>query len=136
VIELLMVRRMAWRALIVSPLVIGGLLAWGGAEFAISGAVGIGMTVLNLWLSGRIIGGVAEHNPQLLMPAAMGAFVLGLLILTGIALGLRATDAVYFPVTGFTLVGTHMLVVLWEAAGAYGKVPPGTPTKTPIKARS
>ncbi|MGH2747553.1 MAG: hypothetical protein ACRDKB_06480 [Actinomycetota bacterium] len=135
-IELLMVRRMARRALIVSPLVIGGLLAWGGFQFAISGGVGIGMTVLNLWLSGRIIGGVAEHNPQLLMPAAMGTFVLGLLILTGIALGLRATDAVYFPVTGFTLVGTHMLVVLWEAARAPAGPPKTDPSKTPLEARS
>lgn len=135
-IELAMVRRMARRALVVSPLVIGGLLAWGGFEFAISGAVGIGLTVLNLWLSGRIIGGVAEHNPQLLMPAAMGAFVLGLLMLTGIALGLRETDAVYFPVTGFTLIGTHMLVVLWEAARAPAGPPQGDPSKTTLQARS
>jgi hypothetical protein len=122
-IEMQMVKRMALRALIISPAVIAGAWIYGGTRWGVSAAVGIAMTVLNLWLSGRIIGGVAERTPRLLMPVAMATFVLGLMVLTGIALLLRATDAVYFPVTGFTLIGTHLLVVLWEAAGAYTKLP-------------
>ena len=121
-IELQMVRRMALRALTVAPVVIGGLWFWGGSEYGLSAAMGIAMTILNLWLSGRIIGGVAERSPHLLMPAALASFMLGLLVLTGIALMLRGVDEVYFPVTGFVLIGSHLLVVLWEAGSAHDKV--------------
>jgi hypothetical protein len=55
----------------------------------------------------------------LLFPAAMVALTLGLAVLTGLAFALRALDLVYFPVTGLTLVGSHLLLVLWEGAGAY-----------------
>jgi hypothetical protein len=120
-----MVRRMARRALFLSPVVILAVaaialargedaLVWGG-----SAAIGLALTLGNLWLSARIIGGVAENNPQLLMPAAMISFTLGLALLTGIAFLLKATDFVYFPVTGLTLIGAHLALVLWEAARAY-----------------
>lgn len=129
-IELQMVRRMALRGVLLSPVIVGGLALWNGAEYAFSGGVGLAMTLLNLWISARIIGGVAEKAPRLLVPAAMATFVFGLLLLTGIALVLRATDAVYFPVTGFTLIGSHLGLVLWEAAGAYQKVEPPASVRT------
>jgi hypothetical protein len=119
VIELEMVRRMVFRGLLISPVVIAVLAAFGGFRYGVSAAAGLAMTLLNLWLSARIIGGVAEKNPELLLPAGLATFTLGLLLLTGIALGLRATNLVYFPVTGVVLVGSHLLLVLWEAAGAY-----------------
>ena len=129
-IELQMVRRMAVRGVLLSPLVIGGLWLWEGSRYAFSGAAGMAMTLLNLWISARIIGAVAEKTPKLLLPVAMATFVLGLLMLTGIALILRSTDAVYFPVTGFTLIGTHLGLVLWEAAGAYEKIESPAAVKT------
>jgi hypothetical protein len=135
-IEMQMVRRMTLRALIVSPVIIVALWIYGGTEWGISAAVGIAMAVLNLWLSGRIIGGVAERNPKLLLPVAMATYVIGLMVLTGIALALRAADAVYFPVTGFTLIGVHLLVVLWEASGAYGKLPTSSTNKPTAELRS
>lgn len=116
-----MVRRMAVRAAALAPVLLTALAVLGGWDYAFSGAVGLVMMVANLWLSARIIGGVAERTPALLMPAALATFVLGLLLLTGVALGLQALDAVVFPVTGFVLVGSHLLLVLWEAGGAYGK---------------
>lgn len=119
-IELQMVKRMARRGLLIAPFVVIAMAAFGGARYGLSAAVGIAMTLLNLWLSGWIIGGVAERNPELLLPAGLATFTLGLLLLTGVALGLRAADVVYFPVTGIVLVGSHLLLVLWEAAGAYG----------------
>jgi hypothetical protein len=47
-------------------------------------------------------------------------------------------------VTGFVLIGTHLGLVLWEAAGAYEKAEPrahpahhsDTDARTPIDARS
>lgn len=117
-----MVRRMALRALAISPVIVGALWLWEGNRYALSGAIGIAMTILNLWLSARLIGGVADKNPQFLMPAAIATFMFGLLVLTGIALLLRSFESVYFPVTGFVLIGSHLVVVLWEAAGNHEKV--------------
>ncbi|MDQ4028957.1 MAG: hypothetical protein M3214_13055 [Actinomycetota bacterium] len=121
-IERDMVRRMILRGLVLAPVLVAALWLWRGPTYGWSGAVGLGLTLANLWLSARIIGGVAETSPQLLMPAALATFALGLLLLTGAAFALEAADLVFFPVTGFVLIVSHLGLVLWEAAGAYGHV--------------
>jgi hypothetical protein len=119
-IELRMVHRMIRRALVLAPVLALALGLFGSLEWAVSGVVGVAMTLGNLWLAAVIIGGVAERSPHMLLPAGLTSFFLGLAALTGIALLLRAADAVYFPVTGFVLIGSHLGLVLWEAAaGAY-----------------
>jgi hypothetical protein len=114
-----MVGRMARRALFLTPVLVAVLWLVDGPKWGLSAAVGVAMTLGNLWLSARILGGVAERTPNLLLPAGLAVFMLGLFLLTLVALALRAFDVVYFPVTGFTLIGCHLLLVLWEAAGAY-----------------
>ncbi len=118
-IELQMVYRMAKRGAIVAPFVVAPFFIWGGVDAGISAAIGIAMALGNLLLSARIIGGVAENSPKLLLPAAMAAFMLGLGVLTAIAFGLEALDFVTFKVTGLVLIGSHLGLVLWEAARAY-----------------
>jgi len=124
-----MVGRMTKHALLIGPLLVAVLWVLGGLDFAVSGAVGIAMTLLNLWLSARIIGSVAERNPHLLMPTALATFALGLIMLTAIAFALQYFDAVVFPVTGLVLIGSHLGLVLWEAAGAHGAAESIGPTK-------
>lgn len=119
-IELQMVRRMMIRALWLAPVVVLTLWIFGSPLWALSGAIGLALTLANLWLAAKIIGGVAEKTPQLLLPAALATLALGLLLLSGAAFALKAADLVYFPVTGIVLVGSHLLLVLWEASGAYG----------------
>jgi hypothetical protein len=137
-IEQEMVRRMIVRAMVVGPVIIGALWLAGGGRYGLSAAAGIAMTLGNLYLSARIVGGVAERSPQLLVPAALITLALGLALLTATAVALRALDLVYFPVTGFALIGSHLLLVLWEAGEAYGHLdkPPSSSTKTPIRTRS
>ncbi len=114
-----MVTRIVKRGALAAPLVIAVLWAVGGPTWALSGAIGLAMTVGNLWLAARIIGGVAEKNPKLLLAAAMIAFTLGLAVLTAIAFALQSLDLVIFEVTGITLIVSHLVLVLWEAARAY-----------------
>ena len=114
-----MVVRMAKKAMYLTPIVVAVLWFFGGPVWALSGALGIGMTLANLWFAARIIGGVADNNPTLLLVAAMGAFTLGLALLGAIAFGLQALDIADFPVVGFTLIGTHMVLVISEAGAAY-----------------
>ena len=124
-IERAMVRRMTMKAVVVAPLLLASLWILGGPPYAWSGAVGLGMTLANLWLAARIIGGVAENNPSLLLLAGLAAFGFGLALLTGIAFLLQTRELVFFPVTGFVLVGGHLILVLWEASGAYGRAGSG-----------
>ena len=134
-IEAQMVRRMAVRGLVLAPFVIAGLGIAGGWLWAVSAAIGVAMTVGNLWLSGRLIGSVAESSPQMLLPMGLVTFTVGLLLLTLVSLGLKATGAIYFPVTGFVLIGTHLLLVLTEAGIAYKKID-AKPTTNAINVRS
>jgi hypothetical protein len=121
------------RALFLTPFIGMGLLVFAGPHAAISGLVGIAMTIANLWLAGRIIGGVADKNPTFLMAGAMAAFTLGLGMLVAVALGLEALDLVDFRVTGVTLVAVHLVVVMIEAAIAF---PIRRQSNDPVKARS
>lgn len=122
-IEIQMVRRMAIKGIFLGLLTTIVLWLIGGNEWGISAAVGVAMTIGNLFFAGVVIGRIADNSPQLLVVAAMVAFILGLAILTGIAFVLRAADLVYFPVTGLVLVGSHLVLVLWEAAtGQQGSV--------------
>jgi len=71
----------------------------------------------------------------------MIAFMLGLAVLVAIAFGLEALDFVTFKITGLVLIGTHLGLVLWEAASAYPvkmKVSPSTKNAShdALKARS
>ena len=118
-IEMQMVTRMAKRAICIVPVLVIALWLIDGPVWALSGALGVAMTIANLWAAARIIGGVADNNPMLLLIAAMVAFTLGLALLAGVAFGLQALEIVYFPVVGFTLIGTHMVLVLAEAGSAY-----------------
>lgn len=118
-IELQMVTRMLKRGLLLAPFVVAPLWILVGSEGGISAALGVVMALGNLWLAGRVIGGVADTRPQLLLVGAMAAFTIGLGLLTGLALLLNSLDIVSFPVTGFALVGMHLVLVLWEAARAF-----------------
>lgn len=127
-IEQQLVSKMALRGLWITPAVVAGAWLLGGGEYALSAAVGLAMTLGNLWLAARIIGGVAQSNPALLLGAGFAAFGIGLAVLTGIAFLLQSMSAITFPVTGFTLIGAHLLLVLWVASDAY---PDGDGNKRP-----
>lgn len=121
-----MVNRMARRGLLVAPLVVLALWLLGDSSWALSGAIGLAMTLANLWLSATIIGRVAEQNPRLLMPAGLATFGLSLILLTAVAAGLVAADIGSFPVIGGVLIGSHLVLVLWEATGSHGDPVPGS----------
>lgn len=118
-----MVLRMVRRGLFAAPMLMAGLLLLGGLEWAVSGAVGLLLTLANLWFAGRVLGGVAENNPSALMGAAFAVFGVGLIFLTATAIGLREIAYIHFPVTGITLVVSHVVLTTWEAAGSLLKLP-------------
>jgi hypothetical protein len=130
-----MVHRMLKRGALVAPFVIAVLWIWKGSDMGISVAVGIAMALANLWLAGRVIGGVAENRPQLLLAGAMVAFTLGLVFLTAVGLLLQATGIVTFKITGVALIVSHLGLVLWEAARAYPATGVSSTGTNALKAR-
>jgi len=122
-IELRMVHRMLRRGALAAPALVTALWFVGDARWAVSGAAGLGLTLLNLWVAGRIIGGIAENAPHLLVAAAMGALVFGLVTLMVALTLLQRTAAVDLPVAGITLAVSHMVLVAWEAASSLLKIP-------------
>jgi hypothetical protein len=133
-IEAQMVRRMALRGAVIAPFVITALGIYGGWLWAASAAIGLAMTIGNLWLAGRLIGTIAENSPHMLLPMGLVTFTVGLLLLTLVSLGLKAAGAIYFPVTGFVLIGAHLVLVLTEAGVAYKKIEPQTDGSTALNA--
>ena len=89
------------------------------------------MTIGNLWLSARLIGAwpsthLSSHarrdrHVRAWSPVANGAHDWP-----------QSEAAIYFPVTGFVLIGSHLLLVLVEAAGAYAR----STRRSPARARS
>jgi hypothetical protein len=135
-IELEMVRHMVKRGLLLTPVVVLAALVLAGPEGAASAALGLAITIVNLWVGGRILGGLAENRPELLLPGAMVALVLA----TGGALfALQRLDFIDFPVTAITLVGSHLALVTWEAADRLLRLPAEekkTPTSDALRTRS
>ena len=115
-----MVRRMTKRAATAAPFLVGVLWLLGGPRYGVSGAIGLAMALANLWFSAFVIGGIADKNPQMLLPVGMATFVGGLFGLTGVAFLLQHVSFVFFPVAGFVLIASHLSLVLWDAAAATG----------------
>lgn len=124
-----MVKRMVRRGLFLAPAVVAVLALLGGPAFGVSAAAGIALAVANLWLAGRIIGGLAENRPELLLAGAFAAFFLGFVFLAAAAILLRRAEWIDFPVAGITMVGAHLTLVTWEAADAFLKLPASGPQR-------
>ena len=123
-IELAIVRHMITRGLLLAPALVVVLVVFGGPDAALAGACGLGLTLALLWLAGRIIGGLAENRPDLLMVGAMAALVVSLAG-AGVALvALERVDFVDFRVAALSLVVSHLVLIVWEAADKFLKLPP------------
>lgn len=118
-----MVKRMIRRGLLLAPVVIAALAVAGGLEWGLSAAIGLAFTIGNLWLMGRLLGGMAENRPELLTMAGFAAFILSLALLAVVAVVIKEIESLYFPVTGLVLIGAHLTLVTWEAADAFLKLP-------------
>jgi hypothetical protein len=135
-IELAIVLHMIVRGALLAPILVVVLLAVEGPEAALSGAIGLGMTLVLLWLSGRIIGGLAENRPDLLMVGAMVAMVVSLAG-AGVALvALERVDFVDFRVAALTLVVSYLVLIIWEAADKFLKLPPQQDNESESRAKT
>lgn len=122
-IEVRLVQRMLRRGLLLAPVAVISLWGIAGLPAGLGVLVGAGLALANLYLAGRIIGGLAENAPHLVLPGALGALALGMLGLTFIAIPLRSLGWSDLRVAGIALIATHLILVIWEAADAFLKLP-------------
>lgn len=122
-IELDMMRRMVRRGLLLAPAAM--LLVWvfAGDAAVIGMAAGTILALGNLYVAGRVIGGVAENSPHLLLAGAMGAFIIGMGGLLLAAFTMKNIEWLNLPAAGIALIATHLILVMWEAAQQFLKMP-------------
>ncbi len=105
---------MARRMLPVLPvLVIVAGLIW-GADGALSGAFAVVLVLGNLALSAALLGWAARISLALLMAAALGGFALRLFLLTAVVWAVKDQPWVDITALGFTLIVTHLGLLVWE----------------------
>lgn len=127
-VELELVKSMLRRGLVLTPGAVLAVFVLGSPRSAYSAALGAALALANLWLAGRIVGGLAENRPELLLAGAMASFVLGLAGLTAAAVALRRVEAVDLPAALLALLGTHLVLVIWQAADSFLRLPKGSQT--------
>jgi hypothetical protein len=106
---------MAKRMLPVLPvLVLVAGLIW-GVDGAFSGAFAVALVLGNLALSAALLGWAARISLALLMAAALGGFALRLFLLTAVVWAVKDQPWVDITALGFTLIITHLGLLVWEA---------------------
>lgn len=113
-VEAQIVGDMARRALPAFPvlLLVAGLI-W-GVEGALSAAFAVALAVANLVLSAVLLGRAARISLPLLMAAALGGFLLRLVLLTAVVWAVADQPWVEILPLGLTLVVTHLGMLIWE----------------------
>ncbi len=113
-VEAEIVADMARRALPAFPVLIlvAGLI-W-GVDGAVSAAFAVALAVANLVLSAVLLGRAARISLPLLMAAALGGFILRLVLLTAAVWAVADLPWVEMVPLGLTLVVAHLGMLIWE----------------------
>ena len=106
-----MVRR-SWPAL---PLVIAAAGLLRGADGAFSAAFAVALVIGNFLLAAALLGWAARISPIVMATAAMGGFVGRLVVITVAFLLVKDQAWVDVAAFGFTLILTHLGLLIWEA---------------------
>jgi hypothetical protein len=105
---------MARRMLPLLPVVVivAGLI-W-GVDGGLSAGFAVVLVLANLALSAALLGRAARISLALLMAAALGGFVLRLVLLAAVVWAVKDQSWVEMLPLGLTLVVTHLGLLIWE----------------------
>ena len=106
-----------------------GTLIW-GTDGAASVGVGLGLVLVNVWLSAYIIQVTARISFAALAAGAMFGFLIRLGIITTVVLLLRDASWIDLVALGVTIIISHLGLLFWElryisASLAYPGLKPG-----------
>jgi len=102
------------RSLPVLPaLVLVAGLVW-GVDGALSAGFAIGLVFLNFLFSASLLAWSARISLGLMMAAALGGFIVRLALITAAVLLVKDQSWVSLVPLGFTLIVTHLGLLIWE----------------------
>ena len=127
-VELEMMGNMVRRGLWLTPGVALIAAVFGGLEGFLAAVVGLALTIVNLWFGGRVLGGLAENRPDLLLAGVVLVLLIAFAATIGALVALKQVDFIAFPLTAIIFAGSHLILVTWEAADRFLKPEP-TPSK-------
>ena len=114
-VEAQVVADMARRALPAFPVVVLVAGLFWGVHGALSAAFAVALAVANLVLSAVLLGRAARISLALLMAAALGGFLLRLVLLTAAVWAVADQPWVEIVPLALTLIVTHLGMLVWEA---------------------
>ncbi len=113
-VEAQVVADMARRALPAFPVLILVAGVFWGFDGALSAAFAVALALANLGLSAVLLARAARISLPLLMAAALGGFLLRLVLLTAVVWAVADQPWVEVVPLGLTLVVTHLGMLIWE----------------------
>lgn len=105
---------MAKRALPIAPLIIlvAGLLR--GSDGAWSALLAIVIVVVNLLVAAAMLTWAARISPNMLMAAALGGFLVRMLVITGVVWAVQDAPWVDLKTLAVTILVTQLGLLAWE----------------------
>lgn len=113
-VEREVVADMVRRGLPLVPIVVGlSWLIWGGAGAASSG-IGVALVMINFALAAAMLSWGARVSPAALMGAALGGFLLRMVLMGSALVLLRDRSWIAEVPLGMTLLVSHVGLLVWE----------------------
>lgn len=107
-------RDLVKHGLLLAPVVIlvaGIVSGWDGTA---SAAIAFAIVILNFTLAAVSVGWAAKISPVMVGGVALGGYIVRLALILIALVGLRHVSWIVLPWLGFTLVGTHLVLLFWE----------------------
>lgn len=105
---------LARRALIVAPVIVLGAGLLRGAGGAWGAVFALAVVIVNYLLAAALITWAAGISAAALSIAAVGGFVMRLILIAAVAIGVRQLGFVNFPAFLVILAATHVGLLFWE----------------------
>ena len=114
-LELHLARDIAKRALYVGPVLVAIFWATRGWDGAWASVIGVGVVVVNFWVSGKALSMAARHSLAFYHAAALFGFFLRLGLITVTMIGVAGLVEVDRLALGLTAVVSYLALLTWEA---------------------
>ena len=105
---------LARRGLMVAPVLLGISWAIWGVHGALSSAFAVGLVIANFALAALILSWAAKVSLTALAAAALGGYLLRLVVITVAVLAVRHQSWVSLVPLGLTIIVTHLGLLIWE----------------------
>jgi hypothetical protein len=102
------------RSVFVAPIVLAAGALVAGVNGVVSVAIALGVVAANFLVSAFSVGWAAKVSPQAVGAAAAVSYVVRLAAIFVVLFLLKNQSWIDLKVLGFSIVGTHLALLLWE----------------------